>query len=57
MNKVLTIEGLLVVIVLSFLLIGGILIIRSKYGYKFGRSPKQMLDHSEDIDLSKDAED
>ena len=46
-------------VILSFFIVGAILIIKNKYAYKMGRSPKEMLEHSEDkkIDLSKDAED
>tara|TARA_Y100000034_G_C6858821_1_gene390626 strand:+ start:439 stop:621 length:183 start_codon:yes stop_codon:yes gene_type:complete len=59
MNKILTIEGLMLAVILSFFIVGAILIIKNKYAYKMGRSPKEMLEHSEDkkIDLSKDAED
>lgn len=57
MNKILTIEGLMLAVILSFLMVGAILIIKNKYGYKLGRSPKEMLDHSEDVDLKKDGKD
>ena len=57
MNKILTIEGLMLVVILSFLIVSAVLMIRDKYGYKMGRSPEEMLDHSEDVDLVKDGKD
>ena len=47
----------MLVVILSFLMVGAILIFKNKYGYKLGRSPKDMLDHTEDVDLKKDGKD
>lgn len=57
MNKILTIEGLMLVVILSFLIVSAVLMIRDKHGYKMGRTPEEMLDHSEDVDLVKDGKD
>jgi len=57
MNKILTIEGLMLAVILSFLMVGAVLIIKNKYGYKLGQSPKDMLDHTEGEDLKKDGKD